>query len=90
MVCYHGLLPSGVAYCYNTFTCGWSGSCTVHVQAWEQAAVAVQQREGIMDTLLLVQTGVEDGSIGYLTISAIERQCVCLVQVWDFVFASGV
>uniref|UniRef100_A0A7S3VI76 Uncharacterized protein n=2 Tax=Dunaliella tertiolecta TaxID=3047 RepID=A0A7S3VI76_DUNTE len=51
------------------------------LKVWEQATVAVVQREGILDTLLLVQRGVEEGSIGYLTISAIERQCVQLVQV---------
>ncbi|KAF5831282.1 hypothetical protein DUNSADRAFT_13338 [Dunaliella salina] len=51
------------------------------VQVWEQATVAVMQRESVLDTLLLVQKGVEEGSIGYLTISAIERQCVQLVQL---------
>jgi hypothetical protein len=48
---------------------------------WEQAAVAVQQREAMLNSLLLVQQGVEEGSIGYLTISALERECVRLVQV---------
>ncbi len=50
-------------------------------QVWEQAAVVVAAREELLASLSAVQLGVEDGSISALSVGALERQCISLMQV---------
>jgi hypothetical protein len=43
--------------------------------------VAVASREELLASLTSIQLGVEDGSLTQLSVGAVERQCVSLMQV---------
>lgn len=57
----------------------------VHLQLWEKAVVAVLHREELLAGLTAIQSGVADGTVVHLSVSAVERQCAALMQVTGFV-----
>lgn len=66
-----------------------AGQLEQALAAWEKAAVTVVAREEALLTLSSLQEGVEEGRVGHLSVSAVERQCITLLQLSALVREAG-